>query len=108
LRGFTVGGLLGLGVGFCCGLVFSSMSKKKRKPRIAAPALPAPSISLDELIAGGPPTVADDLRQNLRLKFMYDEDKVDRAIQLERERDPAAGLEELMRAAIHRWERDNS
>jgi hypothetical protein len=99
---------LGLGVGFCGGLVYSGMSKKKRKPRVAMPAPPTPRISLEELIAGGPPTAADDLRQNLRLKFMYDEDKVDRAIQLERERDPGAGVEELMKAAIQRWERDNS
>jgi hypothetical protein len=50
---------------------------------------------------------ADALRQNLRLKCMYDEAKIDRLIQAERERTPGAGVEELMRAAVARWERDN-
>jgi len=107
--------VLGLAAGFCLGLVYAGLSKSKRIARpvkrpserpVEQPA--APSISIDDLLAGGPPTAADELRQNLRLKFMYDEEKVDRAIATERERDPGAGEEELMRSAIQRWERDNS
>jgi hypothetical protein len=47
------------------------------------------------------------LRQNLRLKLGYDEAKIDRLIELERERMPRASLQALMEAAIERWERDN-
>jgi hypothetical protein len=47
------------------------------------------------------------LRQNLRLKVGWDESKIDRLIQLERERLPKASLQTLMEAAIERWERDN-
>jgi len=47
------------------------------------------------------------LRQNLRVKVMYDEAKVDRLIAFERERAPGAALVELMESAIERWERDN-
>jgi hypothetical protein len=47
------------------------------------------------------------LRQNLRLKVMYDEAKIDRLIEFERGQAPFAGLGELMRKAIQRWERDN-
>jgi hypothetical protein len=56
--------------------------------------------------AGNPSTLAA-LRQNLRLKVGWDESKIDRLIQLERERMPKASLQTLMEAAIDRWERDN-
>src|SRR5262249_60913073 len=49
----------------------------------------------------------ESLRQNLRLKFMYDEGRIDQAIAVERERNPKAGDIELMQAAIYRWEREN-
>jgi apolipoprotein N-acyltransferase len=55
---------------------------------------------------GNPSTLAA-LRQNLRLKVGWDESKIDRLIQLERERLPKASLQTLMEAAIERWERDN-
>ena len=60
-----------------------------------------------------PPAASDDnpvlheLRQNLRVKLLYQEDKIDAAIAFERERNPTASLESLMHAAIERWERDN-
>lgn len=79
-------------------------SKKKRKPRLTADTfrnlmnVPAP--------AADSPRAAE-LRQNLRLKFLHQEDKVEDAIQFERDRMPTASLEELMQAAITRWERDN-
>jgi hypothetical protein len=55
----------------------------------------------------GQADTANELRQNLRLKFLYDEAKIDRAIAVERERNPQASEVELMQAAIHGWERDN-
>ncbi len=61
----------------------------------------------------GPPAPAEtnprlaELRQNLRVKLLYQEDKIDAAIAMERERDPKASLEQLMQRAIVRWERDN-
>jgi hypothetical protein len=47
------------------------------------------------------------LHQDLRLKFLYQEDKVENAIQFERDRNPTASLNDLMQAAIARYERDN-
>lgn len=47
------------------------------------------------------------LRQSLRLKVMYDEAKIDRLIEAERERMPSASEVEWYRAAVERWERDN-
>jgi hypothetical protein len=47
------------------------------------------------------------LRQNLRLKVLYDEAKIDRLVAAERERLPAASEVEWYRAAVERWERDN-
>jgi hypothetical protein len=53
------------------------------------------------------------LRQNLRLKVMYDEAKIDRLIELERDElrrkgRHAEALEDLMERAIARWESDNA
>ena len=48
-----------------------------------------------------------NLRQNLRIKVGWDETKIDRLIDLERERMPNASLQVLMESAIERWERDN-
>jgi hypothetical protein len=52
------------------------------------------------------------LRQNLRLKVMYDEAKIDRMIEFERDELKLKGqredtLEELMARAIARWEQEN-
>jgi hypothetical protein len=52
------------------------------------------------------------LRRNLRLKLMYDETKIDRVIEYERTELKRRGereisLEDLMKRAIERWERDN-
>jgi hypothetical protein len=54
-----------------------------------------------------PSTVIAGLRQNLRLKVSYDEEKIDRLIEHERQRLPKASLQVLMESAIERWERDN-
>ena len=47
------------------------------------------------------------LRHSLRLKVGSNEAKIDRLIQLERERMPKASTQALMEAAIEHWERDN-
>jgi hypothetical protein len=47
------------------------------------------------------------LRQNLRIKVGWDESKIDRLIEYERERLGNAPLQTLMGSAIERWERDN-
>jgi hypothetical protein len=54
----------------------------------------------------------DALRQNLRLKVMYDEAKIDRMIEFERDElrrkgHPEEELESLMERAIGRWEQNN-
>lgn len=59
-----------------------------------------------------PPNRAPDpeietLRQNLRLKVMYDEGKIDRLIEAEKQRTPSASEVDWYRNAIERWERDN-
>jgi hypothetical protein len=53
------------------------------------------------------PTVLAALRQNLRVKVLYNEAIIDRLIELERQRMPNAPLQSLMEAAIERWEREN-
>jgi len=61
----------------------------------------------------GPPERSEDaatiaaLRQNLRLKVLYNEEAIDRLIEFERSRTPGASFQTLMEAAIERWERDN-
>lgn len=53
------------------------------------------------------------LRQDLRRKVLYDEAKIDRLIELERDELTRKGrreetVEDLMERAIERWERDNT
>lgn len=48
-----------------------------------------------------------ELRQDLRRKVLYDEAKIDRLVQFEKERMPSASLEECFLSAIQRWEREN-
>lgn len=53
------------------------------------------------------------LRQNLRVKVLYDEAKIDRLIEFERDELKRKGqrektVEDLMERAIGRWERDNA
>ena len=47
------------------------------------------------------------LRQNLRVKVLYNEAVIDRLVDSERARNPNAGESLWLRAAIERWERDN-
>ena len=54
-----------------------------------------------------PRDILAELRQNLRVKVGWDEARIDRLIDLEREKMPSAPLRRLMESAIERWERDN-
>ncbi len=47
------------------------------------------------------------LRQNLRVRLLYDEAKIDRLIAAERERSPQDSLAQLMRTANERLDREN-
>jgi hypothetical protein len=61
----------------------------------------------------GQPNRVAELRQNLRVKVFYDEAKIDRLVEFERDErirkgQKAADIETLLMSAIERWERDNS
>jgi len=47
------------------------------------------------------------IRQKLRLPLMYDEEKIDRLIAMERSLTPSASEKQLHAAAYERWVRDN-
>lgn len=81
----------------------SSSSLPKSKASIAG-AQPAQRLPPR---ASGNPELIIKLRQNLRLKVMSDEAKIDRLIDFERKYNPNGSEEELMQAAIDRWEDDN-
>lgn len=68
---------------------------------------PLPTVTSSPRRVAEDPAVLASLRQNLRLKVGYNEEIIDRLIELERERMPRASLRALMEAAIERWERDN-
>src|SRR5438128_4703097 len=99
LLGLLLGFLGGLCVGTACGVLLGKRSA-------APPTRDMAGVPLPEGLLSGPDeetTLRENLRQDLRLKYMYDEDKIDSAIQFERERNPQANDIELMRAAIYRW-----
>lgn len=60
-----------------------------------------------KVASGSDVSRCESLRQNLRVKFMYDENKVDRAVAFERERDPHGKEDSWLRAAVDRWEQNN-
>jgi hypothetical protein len=94
--------ILGVLVGVVGTLVVGTLRSRRNAAAPSAsgtPIAPSPARAEDGEIAA--------LRQNLRLKVMYDEEKIDRLIQTERERMPNASLRQLMRSAIERWEREN-
>jgi hypothetical protein len=103
LIGFVVGVLV-------CGLAWGIAGRQRQPGKPAAPPpvereAPAGTPLLEQLLAQT--ETAESLRQNLRVKFLYNEKKVDEAIDFERQRAPQSSEEELMQAAIARWERDN-
>jgi hypothetical protein len=63
-------------------------------------------ISLGASVGSDDSEIAD-LRQTLRVMTVYDEEKIDRLIEAERERAPGASLAQLMRSAIERVRRHN-
>ena len=88
------------------------MARRKRKPKNFAGADVYRSLLQGQPGAAPRGPALDDpklapLRQNLRVKHLYQEDKVDAAIEFEKERNPTGTMEGWMRAAIDRWERDN-
>jgi hypothetical protein len=123
MNDIKVGLLIGFALGICATMAWYTFVARLRKRRdcleTGQPSVrPAPPSGSEfaRLLGGSPPgttpkgqntTVVAGLRQNLRLKFMHDEAKIDRAVSYERERNPGGTEEELMRAAIYRWERDN-
>jgi len=113
----------GLIVGFAAGVAVGATLAVSRQrndggaepvePAAPVPVQDSPSLSLDELLGPSaqrpedPSQAITALRQNLLVKYFYDEEKVEQAIAREKERDPQASEEEWLRAAIMRWERDN-
>ena len=101
---WIVGAMAVLAVGVVVVLVW-----QRRKPKNYAGADVYRSLmggAVGQTNTSGDPKL-EGLRQNLRVKLLYQEDKVDAAIAFERERNPTATMEESMKAAIARWERDN-
>jgi hypothetical protein len=74
-----------------------------RRPRSSA----SPARESKEQIQEDVEGLIAALRQNLRIKVGWDESKIDRLIEYERERLGNLPLQTLMGAAIERWERDN-
>jgi hypothetical protein len=121
LIGFVLGGIIGTFLGMTRG----SRRRRLEQLRSGAPLEPESSHpssdprvdALARAIAGtrsepisaarGPSPEAAKLRQDLRLKVMYDEIKVDDLINFERLQDANRSEEDLMKAAIYRWERAN-
>jgi hypothetical protein len=107
--GLLVGFLVGFGVGVAgTRLLRGSTPSGKRAGWGQAPASsPGPEQTplLEQILGKG--DEAEELRQNLRVKLLYDEAKVDQAVSYERERNPQASEKELLQAAIYRWEREN-
>ena len=108
--------LVGIALGILLTLGFQRIvSSRNRLPA----ALPRPSADPDNSVSADvlfeKPGLEVDvengieakLRQNLRVKLAYDESKVDRSIELERERRPDASMRSLLESAIERWEREN-
>lgn len=119
---FAAGLIVGLVVGIAIGVFLAR--KPSATAASAAPSAPQSAgdgTPLLDSILGGPSdgeprthasandgeATVDQLRQNLRVKLLHDEAKVQQAIDAERNRDPGASEVELIRAAIQRWERDN-
>lgn len=75
-------------------------SARPREPDFAFPSKPSgPTEPVEH--------VREDLYQNLLRKVTGDRRIVERLIAYERSRTPNASIEELLRSAIIRWERDN-
>jgi len=93
---------IGLGECFVLALylTWGRMPRRLESSRARAPESKA---QVQEDVAG----LIAALRQSLRVKVGWDEAKIDRLIEYERERLGNLPLQTLMAAAIERWERDN-
>lgn len=115
---------LGFGVGFVVGAAVAAggVWLWKSRPNSAGSAsstAPADGGSLlaamvgtsvepgDPAPASAPVDETEELRQSLRLKCLYDDEKVARLIDFELSQMPAASEADWIRAAIRRWEEDN-
>jgi hypothetical protein len=112
--GLVIGFLGGLAAGFGLNLMW----QKRGMPATSHKGEPAAAGQGDNLLesilggsAGTPvKTEADriaELRQNLRVKFLHDENQVEQAITREREHAPDGSMVQWLEAAIFRWEREN-
>lgn len=109
-------------VGFLAGTIFGLLLARflrkpsaPERPLSAATAAAPPNASVLDQILGGEdapqaPTEADrihGLRQNLKVKFLHDDAKVEEAINREREHQPNGTMLQWLEAAVFRWEREN-
>jgi hypothetical protein len=120
------GVIIGVAVAAVACIVFYFVSKRTKAPSESESFLPeqtresSKSLPVSrESIPSAQPTqplprhtsgnseLVSRLRQNLRLKVLYDEAKIDRLIDYERKYSPNGSEAELMQAAIDRWEHDN-
>lgn len=102
--------ILGFAVGFVAGVAATLLWLRGPKPAAETSAPPNPEETLGAGVLADLLRQEDDLeqlRQNLRVKYLYDEVRVNAAVEEERRRDPSAGEAELLKAAIFRWEREN-
>jgi hypothetical protein len=113
---FVQGVLVGLPVGAFIGIGIAHVLSRGRKEKASAAHSSSHPSDFEALLGIGgtsptPPRAASQeaarLRQDLRTKFLHDEQKVIDAIALERERSPNADEIELLKLAIYRYERDN-
>jgi hypothetical protein len=103
--GFVLGFIAGVGV-----TAAGFLLRRSARAPVPAKVVPSPDEAvgasvLETMLSEN--DVAERLRQDLRVKLLYDEAKVNAAIEFERERAPGASEEELIKAAIFRWEREN-
>lgn len=93
---------IGAGESFVLAL-YLTWGRMGPKRRSWAPVPPISKAKVQDEQAG----LAEAGRQSLRLKVGYDEEKIDRLIEYEREKLGDLPLHILMAAAGERWERDN-
>lgn len=115
----TTGLLIGFALGLVVGLVVPKVFASARTDAARSGRGGAVDNDFARLIgsgkAGASPAASSgmsdelaQLKQDLRLKFLHDEQRMKDAVELERQRNPHGSEVELYKAAIYRWERDNS
>jgi hypothetical protein len=101
--------LLGLALGAILGSVITVLILRRRAPMPVIDGHEEFSRLLGDSDAPVAPEVSNlaALEQDLRVKCLHNNDLMERLIQSERERTPDASREQLLQAAIRRWERSN-